>query len=80
MKNEGIEEVFYIPLEFYDEWNRLLGDFSKLRMRSTGVPLGKPLDNCHLLAKACYIAKKLELPSANLLEEYYEKSTRITRT
>jgi len=74
MKNEGIEERFYIPLEFYNEWNALLvqSRFAHLRMGSRGVPLGTPLASEHLHAKACYIADKLGLKSRNLLELHYQ--------
>ena len=75
MKNEGIEEHFYIPLEFYDEWNHFIYEhnFNYLRMRGTGVPLGMPLGSQHLLAKACFMAKRLGLKSRNLLETYYDR-------
>jgi hypothetical protein len=48
-KNDGIEEHFYVPLEHYDEWNRLVlaHRLDRFRFGSTGVPLGKPKDANH---------------------------------
>lgn len=57
MINDGIEEHFYIPMEYYKEWNKLLLDsgLNKFRFGSTGIPLGKPKTSNHL-----YIEGKLK--------------------
>ena len=42
ISNQGIEEVFYIPLSVYWEWYRATVKYRALHLRSKGVPLGTP--------------------------------------
>jgi len=47
--NDGIEERFYIPLEYYLEWNKIVIEnrLGRFRLGSTGVPNCIPKDNSH---------------------------------
>ena len=54
--NDGLQEMFYIPIQFFDDWNRICQDnnLERFHFRTLGVPLGTPKTHEHE-----YVEKKL---------------------
>ncbi len=75
MRNDGLQETFYIPLRYLKEWDRFLysSGMEKFHIRTQGVPLGIAKNNSHFDVEAEIICKELGLkPRKNLLAAHYK--------
>ena len=74
--NEGLEETFYVPLEYYAAWNRAIyaAGLNKFRLRTIGIPNAMPKNSAHWCIQANLRAEELGLPPIeNLLERGFKK-------
>lgn len=75
--NTGLEEVFYVPLAYHQQWYRAIHEagLDIFLIRTLGVPNAVPKNSSHFTVEAELKCRELGLePRKNLLEEYYKES------